>query len=71
MSANPPRSRKFPRSGARVHGDRLADNEAIGEELADRLAGVGVGNLVDFGGVEPDLAFTAAHDGGGEPLLGA
>lgn len=71
VSSDPPRGRQFPRPGARVHGDRLADDEAIGDELADRLAGVCVGDLVDFVRVEPDLAFAAADDGGGKPLLGA
>lgn len=54
-----------------MHGDGLADDEAIGNELADGLAGICVGDLVDFVRVEPDLAFAAADDGGGEPLLGA
>lgn len=71
MSANPPRSSQLPRPCARVHRNGLADDEAIGDELADRLAGIGVGNLVDFVRVEPDLAFAAAYNGGGEPLLGA
>jgi hypothetical protein len=54
-----------------VHGDGLADDEAIGDELADGLAGVGVGDLADLVGVEPDLALTAANNGGGQALLGA
>jgi hypothetical protein len=58
-------------AGARVHGDGLADDEAIGDELADGLAGVGVGDLADLVGVEPDLALTAANNGGGQALLGA
>jgi len=52
-----------------VHGDRLADDEAILDELADGLAGVGVGDFVDFVGVEPDLALSAADDGRREALL--
>ena len=71
MSPNPPRGRQLPRPSARVHGDLFADDEAIGNELADGLAGVGVGDFADFVGVQPDLALAAAHDGGGETLLGA
>ena len=54
-----------------MHSNLLADNEAIGNELTDGLAGVGVRDFVDFVGVEPDLAFAAADDGGREALLGA
>jgi hypothetical protein len=54
-----------------VHGDGLADDEAIGDELADRLTGVGVGDLVDFVGVEPDLALSAADNGRRKALLRA
>lgn len=71
MSANAPRSRQLPRSRTRVHSDRLSDDETIRDELADGLAGVGVGDLVDFVGIKPDLTFTAAGDGCGEPLLSA
>ena len=58
-------------AGTRVHGDGLADDEAIADELADGLAGVGVGDLVHLIGVEPNLALAAADHGGGEALLGA
>ena len=58
-------------AGARVHGDGLADDEAIGDELADGLAGVGVGDLADLVGVKPDLSLAAANNGGGQALLGA
>ena len=61
---------QLTRTGTRVHGDGLSDDEAIGNELADRLAGVGVGDLVDLVGVEPNLALTAAEDIGREALLG-
>lgn len=54
-----------------MHGDRLADDEAIADELADGLAGVGVGDLGHLIGVEPNLALAAADHGGGEALLGA
>ena len=71
MSANPPSGRQLPRAGARVHGDLFTDDEAIGDELADGLAGVGVADFADFVGVEPDLAFAAADDGGREAFLRA
>jgi hypothetical protein len=62
-------SSELTRTGARVHGDWLADDEAIGNELADGVAGVGVGDLVDLVRVEPDLALTAAGNGGRKALL--
>ena len=40
MSSNPPRSRQLPRPGARMHSDLFADDEAIGDEFADSLAGI-------------------------------
>lgn len=61
---------QLTRTGARVHGDRLLDDEAIGDELADRLAGVGVGNLGHLVGVEPNLALAAAQHGRRQALLG-
>lgn len=54
-----------------MHGNGLADDEAIADELTDGLAGVGVGDLIHLIGVEPNLALAAAHHGGGEALLGA
>jgi hypothetical protein len=54
-----------------VHGHRLADDEAIADQFSDRLARVRIGDLVDFVGVEPDLALTAADDGRRETFLGA
>ena len=71
MSSNPPRGRQLAGSRARENGDGLADDDGIGNEFADRLARVGVGDFVDFVGVQPDLALAAADDGGGETLLGA
>ena len=55
---------------SRVHGDGLADDEAIADELADGLAGVGVGDLADLVGVQPDLVLSAANDRRGQALLG-
>lgn len=57
-------------AGPRVHGDGLLDDEAIGNELADRLAGVGIADLADLAGIEPDLALADAEDGRRKPLLG-
>ena len=54
-----------------MHGDGLADDEAIGDEFADGLAAVGVGDLVHFIGVEPDLAFAAVGHGRRQALLRA
>ena len=71
MSTNSSRSSESSGTGTGVHGDGLADNEAILDELADSLAGVGIGNFVDFVGVEPDLALSAANNIGREALLGA
>ena len=62
---------QLPGAGTRVHGDWLADDEAIGNELADGLARVCVGDFVNLVGVEPDLALSAANDGRSQALLGA
>lgn len=53
-----------------MHCDGLADDETIADELADGLTRVGVADLVDLVGVEPDLALPTANHGGGEALLG-
>ena len=54
-----------------VHDGGFPDDETIGEEFADVLARVGVGDFCCLVGVKPDLAFAAAEDLGGESLLGA
>ena len=54
-----------------MHSDLLANDEAIRHELADSLAGVGVGDFVHFIRIEPDLALATANDGGRVALLGA
>lgn len=71
VSPDAPRGGQLARLGAGVHGHGLTDDETVGHELADGLAGVGVADFVDFVGVKPDLALAAAYDGGGEALLGA
>jgi len=53
-----------------VHSDRLSDDESICNELADGLAGVGIGNFADFIRVEPDLALSASNDRCRETFLG-
>jgi hypothetical protein len=60
--ANPSCSGQFSGAGTGVHGDGLADDEAILDELADGLAGVCVCDFALLAGVEPDLALTAADD---------
>ena len=52
-----------------MHGDGFADDEAIGNELADRLARVRVGDLTDLIRIQPDLTLAAPNDGGGKALL--
>lgn len=54
-----------------MHRHRFADDQSIGNEFADGLARVGVGDFIDFIGIEPDLALAAAGHGGGEALLSA
>lgn len=63
--------RELTGTGAGVHDNGLADDKAITDELADGLARVGVGDLGDLIGVEPNLALAAADHGGGKALLGA
>lgn len=62
---------QFSGTGSGVHGDRLADDEAIADQLSDCLTRIGIGDFADFVGVEPDLAFATADDGRREALLGA
>jgi hypothetical protein len=71
VSANSSGSSQGASAGTRVHGNGLADNEAIVDELADGLAGVGVGDFVYFVRVEPDLALSAADNGRRKALLRA
>jgi hypothetical protein len=69
VPANSSRRSQFSGAGTRVHGDGLADDEAILDELADCLAGVGVGDFGDFVRVEPDLALAAADNSRRKALL--
>ena len=52
-----------------MHSHLLANNETIGHELADCLAGIGVGDFIHLIRVEPDLALAAANYRGREALL--
>jgi len=69
VSTNSSRSCEFPGARSRVHGDGLADDEAICNELSNCLARVGVGDFADLIGIEPDLALSTADYGGRQPLL--
>lgn len=71
VPANSSSGCEFAGTRSRVHRYGLADDEAICNELADGLAGVGVRDLADLIGIEPDLAFSAADDGGRQTLLGS
>jgi len=70
VSANSSCGVQLPSTGSRVHGHRLADDESIADQFSDRLAGVCVGDFVDFVGIEPDLALSATDDRGRQALLG-
>lgn len=71
MSPNSPRSCQFSGTRSRVHRDLFPNNEAIGHEFADCLAGVGIGDFVDFIRIKPDLALAAPNYGCGKSLLGS
>mmetsp|Transcript_704 Transcript_704/g.2162 ORF Transcript_704/g.2162 Transcript_704/m.2162 type:complete len:267 (-) Transcript_704:9-809(-) len=58
-----------PRAG--VHLLRLLDDEAVLDEFADVLAGVGHGDVIGLVGVQPDLALAALEHGRSQPLLHA
>jgi hypothetical protein len=53
MSTNSSSSLKITGSRSRVHSNRLANDEAIGDELPNGLAGVCVADLVGLVGVQP------------------
>lgn len=70
VAADPAGEVQLAGARARVHCDGLLDDEAIGNQLADGLPRVGVGDLADLAGVQPDLALAAAQDGRRQALLG-
>jgi len=69
VSTNSSCSCEFPGARSRVHGDGLSDDEAICDELSDGLAGVSIRDFAGLIGIKPDLALSAANDGGREALL--
>jgi hypothetical protein len=69
VATNPAGEVELTSPAARVHGDGLLDDQAIGDQLADGLTGVGIADLGDLVGVEPDLALTASEDSSGQALL--
>ena len=54
-----------------MHSNWLSDDQTIADQLADRLARVGILDFAALGRIEPDLALAAADDGRGQALLGA
>ena len=54
-----------------VHDGGLLDDETVGEQLADILAGVCIADFSGLVRIEPDLAFAAAEHLGGKRLLRA
>lgn len=71
VSAFPSGKVQLAGTASRVHSHGLSDDEAIGDQLADRLPGVGVRDFALLIGIQPDLALAAADDGRGEALLGS
>jgi hypothetical protein len=69
VSTNSASQVEFTGTSTGVHGDGLADDEAIADQLADGLARVGVGDLAHLIGIEPDLALAAADHGRRKALL--
>jgi len=59
----------LPHARARVHSHRLADDQAVLDELANVLTRVSVGDLIRLVWVEPDLVFAAFQHLCGESLL--
>ena len=53
-----------------MHRHGLLNDEAIGDELADALAGIGVRDLADLVGVQPNFALAAAQHRRRQALLG-
>jgi len=59
----------LPRSGARMNGLWLLNDQTVFDQPTDILSRVGVGNFIDFVGVHPDFVAPALEHGRGEPLL--
>ena len=71
MTADAASSVQLTSTSTRVHGNGLLDDKAIGNEFADGLARVGIGNLRLLVRVQPDLALAAVGNRGREALLRA
>lgn len=56
-------------TGARVDSDGLADDQTIFDQLSHVLTRVGVGNLVAFIRIKPDLVPSALEHGRSQTLL--
>lgn len=56
-------------SGTRVYDGGFLDDKTITVKTCNVSAGVGKSNLVDFVGVQPNLALAALQNGSGEALL--
>ena len=52
-----------------MHDTRLLHDEPILFQFEDITAGISQSNLIDFIGIQPDLALSAFEDGSGETLL--
>lgn len=60
VAAQQLRSVSLSNAEARVHLDRLTDDDTVLEKLADSLTRVGSRNLVDLIGIKPDTALSAS-----------
>ena len=69
VAALPLRNILAVHAGTRVDVHGLADHVAVLDKLADVLAGVRHGDLIDLIGVQPDLPLAALQHRGGEALL--
>lgn len=56
-------------ASTRVDNGRLLNDKTITVQTVDVAARVGQGNLVDFIGIQPNLALSAFQYGSGETLL--
>ena len=51
-------------TSTRMHNSRLLNHETVLHELADILSRVGIADLIDFIGVQPDLSLSTLEHGG-------
>jgi len=58
-----------PAAESRVDGNWLANDQAVLDELADCLPRVGIGDLVCFVGIKPNLVTSALEHSGRKTLL--